>query len=211
MIAVASRPHGLRVMARRSFLRSKVTAKAVPAARSDGLLTESIGDETVIYDTDSKQAHCLRPLAAIVFSGCDGRATVADIANIARQRLGGAVSDKDVADAVAQLESLGLLKSALVVRAGGGLVATNGRGVSRREMLRRVGFAGAAAAVGTPLVTSIVAPNAFAASGIATGCAGCGTNSDCISKHCCTKGDISGKTCQNGCCVGLNNSCHISA
>src|SRR3954453_368269 len=102
-------------MARRSFMRSKVTAKAVPAARSDGLLIEPVGDETVIYDTDSKQAHCLKPLAAIVFSCCDGQATAAEIAATAHRRLGEKVSEADVADAVAQLESLGLLRTALVV------------------------------------------------------------------------------------------------
>ena len=154
-------------------MRSRVTASVVPAARSDELLIEPVGDETVIYDTRSKEAHCLKPLAAIVFERSDGDATVGEIARIAEQRLGDAVSDADVADAVAQLESLDLLQTPLVVRAGGGLVATNGRGVSRREMLRRVGFAGAATVAGTSLVTSIVAPNAFALSGIPAGCSGC--------------------------------------
>src|SRR3954447_3040926 len=99
-------------------MRSRKTAAAVPAARSEGLLIESIGDETVIYDTDSKQAHCLKPLAAFVFGRCDGHATVGEIARTAEERLGGAVGDDEVADAVTQLEDRGLLKSALVVRAG---------------------------------------------------------------------------------------------
>src|SRR3954454_6755888 len=158
-------------------MRSNKTASTVPAARSDGLLVQTLGDETVIYDTEAKEAHCLRPLAAVVFACSDGHATVAEIARTAETRLGSAVSDADVADAVAQLEIVGLLQAALVVRAGNGLVATNGRGVSRREMLRRIGFAGAATAVGTTLVTSIVAPTADAAtSGTPTGCGGCGTN-----------------------------------
>ena len=97
-------------------MRSKVTASAVPAARSDDLLIEPVGDETVIYDTRSKEAHCLKPLAAIVFGCSDGRATVGEIAKLAEQRLGDAVSDADVADAVAQLESLDLLQTPLVVR-----------------------------------------------------------------------------------------------
>src|SRR4051812_33936336 len=125
-------------------MRSKDIAIAVPAAQSDGLLIEPVGDETVVYDTGSKQAHCLKPLAAIVFSCCDGRATVAEIATAAQHRLGDDVGESDVADAVAQLETIGLLQTALVVRPGGGLLATNGRGVSRRDMLRHVGFAGAA-------------------------------------------------------------------
>src|SRR4051794_10833547 len=120
-------------------MRSNKTASTVPAARSDGLLVQTLGDETVIYDTESKEAHCLKPLAAIVFVCSDGRATVADIAGAAEARLGHAVSEADVADAVGQLGSVGLLQTALVVRAGNGLVARHGGGVSRREMLRRVG------------------------------------------------------------------------
>src|SRR3954471_10546374 len=97
-------------------MRSRVTASAVPAARCDGLLIEPVGDETVIYDTRSKQAHCLKPLAAVVFDASDGQATVAEIARTAERRLGAAVSHADVADAVHQLERLGLLQTALVVR-----------------------------------------------------------------------------------------------
>lgn len=192
-------------------LRSKDTDIGVPAARSDGLLIEPVGDETVIYDTDSKQAHCLKPLAAIVFGCCDGHATVGEIASAAQRRLGDDVGEAHVVDAVAQLESLGLLQTALVIRPGGGLLATNGRLVSRREMLRRVGFAGTAAAVGTPLVTTITAPNAFAASGIPNGCAGCAGNGDCLSGHCCRSGILRKVNCNQGCCAGSNNSCHVTS
>src|SRR3954451_5352160 len=190
-------------------MRSNKTASTVPAARSDGLLVQTLGDETVIYDAESKQAHCLKPLAAIVFDCSNGQATVGDIARVAEERLGHDVVDADVADAVGQLESVGLLQTALVVRAGNGLVAGNGRGVSRREMLRRVGFAGAAAAVGTPLVTSITAPNAFAGSGIPAGCTGCTQNKDCISDHCCQT--TPGKSCNQTCCAGSRNSCHVTS
>src|SRR4051794_37128250 len=190
-------------------VRSNKTASTVPAARAEGLLVQTLGDETVIYDTEAKEAHCLKPLAAVVFHSSDGHATVGELARTAEARLGSAVSDADVADAVAQLESVGLLQTALVVRAGNGVVATNGRGVSRREMLRRVGFAGATAAVGTSLVTSIVPPNAFALSGIPAGCTGCTQNKDCISNHCCQS--TPGKSCNQTCCAGSRNSCHVTS
>src|SRR5436309_4832537 len=99
-------------------MRAGKTASAVPAARSEGLLIEPVGSETVIYDTHSKQAHCLKPLAAIVFDRSDGRATVGEIATVAADRLGEAVSETEVADAVAQLENVGLLQTVLIVRTG---------------------------------------------------------------------------------------------
>jgi hypothetical protein len=184
------------------------TTDAVPAARSDELLIQPVGDETVIYDKVSKEAHCLKPLAAVVFDHSDGQATVGEIALIAAQRLGEEVRDADVSEAVAQLESLGLLDTVLIVRSGDRLAGSNGNGVSRRDMIRRVGFAGAGAAVATTLVTSIFPAGALAASGLPTGCTGCGQNKDCNSGHCCQTSP--GKQCNLSCCVGANNSCHIT-
>lgn len=76
---------------------------------------------------------------------------------------GGQVSGADVAEALAQLESLGLLRTALIVRDGDHLEVSSADGLSRREMIRRVAFAGAGAAVGTSLVTTIMPPSARAA------------------------------------------------
>jgi hypothetical protein len=190
-------------------MRSWDRATAVPAARSEGFLIETVGDETVVYDTESKQAHCLKPLAALVFDSSDGHASVGEIARIAEERLGDPVSEADVANAVAQLESLGLLQTVVIVPTGDHLAVSNGNGVSRREMIRRVGFAGAAAAVGTSLVTTVVPQAAFAQSGIPVGCTGCTQNKDCTSNHCCQS--VPGKSCNQSCCVGSNNSCHVTS
>jgi hypothetical protein len=94
-----------------------------------------------------------------------------------------------------------------ILRSGDRLAVSNGNGVSRREMIRRVGFAGAGAAAATTLVTSIVPPGALAASALPTGCTGCNQNKDCASQHCCQS--TPGKQCNNTCCVGANNSCHL--
>jgi hypothetical protein len=179
---------------------------APPSARAAGLVVERIDDEVVIYDLETKEAHCLRPLAAVVFEQCDGTATVDEIATVAEKQLAEPVSAEAVASAVAQLEELGLLAVPMVVVNGNGNGDGDRDGLSRRDMLRRAGYTGAAVAA-APLVTSIVAPTAaMAQSGIATGCAGCGKNSDCVSNHCCQ--DNAGKHCNQGCCVGANNSCH---
>jgi hypothetical protein len=66
---------------------------------------------------------------------------------------------------------------------------------------------GAAATVASPLITTLITPaTALAASSIATGCAGCGKNPDCVSNHCCQS--VPGKQCRQGCCVDHDNSCH---
>lgn len=179
-------------------MRSGRTAVSCPAARIDGLLVQQVQDETVVYDLQTKDAHCLKPLAAVVFTLADGRTSVDDIAALAGERLGESVSSTDVRGAIAQLEERALLKTPLVVH----------NGMSRRDLVHKATLAGAATAFAGPLISSIVAPTAaMAASGIATGCSGCGKNSDCVSNHCCQSN--AGKDCSQGCCVGGNNSCHF--
>jgi hypothetical protein len=171
----------------------------VPPARSEGLLVERVGEETVIYDLASKEAHALKPLAGLVFTLADGAATQAELAKLATTQLNQSVTEGDIADAVEQLTDRSLLDVPLSVRDG----------LSSRQLVHRSAFAGAAA-FAAPLITSIVAPTAaMAQSGIPSGCTGCGKNKDCLSGHCCQV--VSGKSCNFACCVLSDNSCHITA
>ena len=121
-----------------------------PLARSEGLLVEHVGDETVVLDTESKQAHCLSPLAAAVFAGADGATPVEDLAALAGSALDEPVSVEQVEAALDQLDERGLLDRPA-------LPADPPSGISRRQLVRRT--AGATAAISAvPLVTSIVTP-----------------------------------------------------
>lgn len=180
-----------------------VRTKPLPPARPRDLLIEQVGDETVVYDLETKDVHCLSPLAAAVFEHCDGRTTPDQAASAASERLGRDVSTDDVLAAVAQLEERSLFHSPMLSLHGNG----NGHGISRRDFARRGALAGAAA-FAAPLITSVAAPTAaMAASGIASGCSGCGKNKDCISDHCCQSNGA--KQCNQGCCVEHDNSCHF--
>jgi len=181
------------------FSGSKKTVISFPTARDEGLLVETVGDETVVYDLETKQAHCLKPLAAAVFTSADGATSVDEIATKAEEQLGEPVTVAQVQDAIAELDATALLATPLL--------AGNGNGLNRRQMIGK-SAAAAGALAGASLITSIVAPTALAAgTGIPTGCLGCGKNPDCISNHCCQSN--AGKQCNRGCCVGANNSCHF--
>jgi hypothetical protein len=172
-----------------------------PIARDEGLLVEHVGDETVVYDRDTKDAHCLTPLAAAVFAHCDGKSSIGEIATLASDRLDEPVDEASVSLALAHLEERNLLQRDLLALEHG-----NGNGYSRRQMIRK-GAVVAGAAASVPLISSIAAPTAaMAASLIPTGCGGCGQNKDCASNHCCQNN--AGKQCNQSCCVGANNSCH---
>jgi hypothetical protein len=134
-----------------------------PRARSEGLLVEHIGDETVLFDTATKQAHCLSPLAAAVFAAADGGTHVEQLADVVGDTVGEPVSVEQVEDALAQLEELALLVAPPV-------------GLTRRTMMRRTAVL-TAAATATPLVTSVVTP----AYGAATRVANC-PQSKCASQ-----------------------------
>jgi hypothetical protein len=120
---------------------------ARPLARSDGLVVEALGDELLVYDRDTDQAHSLDPAAAEIWRACDSTATPADIA--ARLNL-------DEAAVQASLKHLAELD--LLTGEAAALTVTH----SRRAVLRRGLVAGAAGAVAVPVISSIVAPPAHA-------------------------------------------------
>src|SRR5437762_990009 len=51
----------------------------LPLARREGLRLEELSDELMVYDVDRHKAHCLSPIAAMVWRDCDGRKTVEEI------------------------------------------------------------------------------------------------------------------------------------
>lgn len=173
-----------------------------PTARPSGLLTEKVGNETVIYDLGTKDVHCLNPLAAAVFEHCDGRLTHAQIAELAAEQLGTPITTDEVDAAVAQLGERGLLDASPVVVQHGG-------GHTRRQFAQRSAAVAGVAAFAAPMISTVAARAAGTfGSIIPSGCGGCGQNKDCADNHCCQS--VSGKQCNQGCCVQHDNSCHIS-
>jgi hypothetical protein len=117
-----------------------------PQARRDGLITQELADELVVYDVDSNEAHCLNAAAAQVWRRCDGETSIEDLAAALEGE-----TDRDAAPDVArhaldQLAASGLLERSI-----------DPSGITRGQLVRRVGVA---AAVALPLVSSIVAPTA---------------------------------------------------
>lgn len=151
----------------------------LPAAREEGLVIEQLAEETVVYDTETHDAHCLSPLAAVVFAHCDGRTKASELARLASKRLGEPVDEASVLDAVTQLEARNLLDVA------------PGRGMSRRDMIRKSAVVAGTASVAGPLISSVVAQPAVAQTTATCGvllCCPCGTSTadeNANAKACC--------------------------
>jgi hypothetical protein len=121
-----------------------------PQSRKEQLLTQRVGDELVVYDERTHEAHRLNRTAAEVWEQADGARTVPELASSLRQSLaaegGAAVGDQESEELV-RLALDNLDRAGLLVR---GLPAIN-EPMSRRQML-------VVAAALLPVVASIVAP-----------------------------------------------------
>jgi hypothetical protein len=122
----------------------------LPMRRSDGLLTERVGDEVVVLDERRGEAHCLTAAAAAVWELCDGSYGVARIGELAGLR------DGEAASALAALRDLDLLEPELDVPPR----------ITRRTVATRAIQAGAGASV----LSAMIPAAAAAASGTVPVC-----------------------------------------
>jgi coenzyme PQQ synthesis protein D (PqqD) len=129
---------------------------SAPKSRQVGLVIEQVGDETIVYDHKTKQAHSLNRTASIVWRNCDGHHSISQLADIVRADTGVDADVSIVHYALDRLSSAQLLEDDASEKADG---------VTRRDVLRRMAAAGVAT-IAIPAVLSIAAPTpAMAASG----------------------------------------------
>ncbi len=140
-------------------------------------MVEQLLDEVLVYDLERHKAHCLNRCAALVWRHCDGETTVAQMVELLAEQA--EVIDEDVVwNALDQLEKARLLRERMMKSAGRARV-------SRRDLVRKVGLAAA-----VPLVTSILAPTAYAQASCA------GPEESCLVLPCCA-----GLICVVGQCI----------
>ena len=125
----------------------------LPLARKSDLVIQGSGNELLIYDLRTDQAFCLNETSAIVWQSCDGENSASEISRNLSGKLNASVSGDLVWLALEQLNKEKLLEE-------GNEVNKNFSGLSRREIIRKVGFA---SIIAMPMVSSIVAPEAMSA------------------------------------------------
>ncbi|MEP6820478.1 MAG: PqqD family protein [bacterium] len=145
----------------------------LPKARQERLIVKELPDEVLVYDLERDKAHCLNNTAALVWKSCDGKRTVRRLRELVEENAGAPVPEEMIWLALDQLEEFKLLDEAP-------LKPVRFAGMTRRDMVRRVGLA----AITLPVILSIVAPAAAqAASGLAPN-ACCGNPTQCASNNC---------------------------
>ena len=141
------------------------TNKIMPSARKEGLVVKELPDEVLVYDLERHKAHCLNQSAALVWKNCDGRTTLSEMVGKLKDEFGDPLDEQSVWLALDQLASAKLLAERIerpAPRAG----------ISRRDVIKRMGVA---AAIGVPLVTTLLAPTAQAS----VSCRPCSVASPC--------------------------------
>ena len=118
-----------------------------PRARKEDLEIQRMGDEMVVYDLRSHQAHALDATAIQVWELADGTRDVATLTQLLHARIGGDVSAEEVEATLQRLGDAGLLAE----------------GPSRRDLLRRAAMVGAVTLVGGGMLKTIMAPEPAAA------------------------------------------------
>ena len=120
----------------------------LPVARTQNLIIKELPDETLIYDLESDQAHCLNLTAALAWKNCDGSHSIADLTQLLIVRLGVDVAEDVVWLALGQLGKFDLLLQSPA--------APHAADLTRRQLARHLGLA----ALSLPLIASICSPTA---------------------------------------------------
>jgi hypothetical protein len=114
-----------------------------PVARTRGLVVKAVGDEVLVYDLERHRAHGLNRVAAALWRACDGTRPEVGLATHLREAEGIPVTPELVRYGLGELARARLVSG-----------QREAAGLTRRELIRRLGTA----AVAVPVVTSIVAP-----------------------------------------------------
>lgn len=142
-------------------------AAKLPCARTDNLVIRELDDETLVYDMERDEAHCLNQTAALVWQQCDGKTTATQAARALQKELETTVDPDLVWLAVKQLQRFHLVD-----------VPKNSPSVSRRDLVLKY----APLALALPVIMSISAPTAAGAASCGGQGAPCGgSNPPCCS------------------------------
>jgi Coenzyme PQQ synthesis protein D (PqqD) len=151
----------------------------VPPKRKDAIVAQ-VGQEFLVLNTETNEAHCLNETASRVWALCDGKTSVAVMARALSDGAGDQLPEKIVWMALQQLRKARLLPKEPSFPNEVGFI-------SRRQAMRKIGVA---AGLALPGITSILVPTAAqAASCLPLGSA-CTSSSQCCSMNCLPMGHI---------------------
>ena len=119
--------------------------KMLPKARSKDIVVQTLNKELLVYDLQTDQAFCLNDTSAIIFNACDGTTSFDEL--IRKYNF----TDELIHFALDQLH-----KNNLLAEIEGGYQSIFS-GMSRREVIKKIGFA-TSVAISLPYIMGAAAP-----------------------------------------------------
>ena len=128
----------------------------VPKSRQQNIVVQEVNGELLIYDLNLNKALCLNRPSALIWEACDGERSISEITKIVGEKLKTEINEDFTWLALDKLKKENLMVNPEEI-------TQNFNGLTRREVIRRIGFS---SMVALPIVTSMVAPSAaYAQSG----------------------------------------------
>lgn len=121
-----------------------------PLSRRDNIVIQELRGEVLIYDLIKNKALCLNQTSALIWQECDGTKSVSDISRDLTEKLKSNISEDLVWLALNQFKQDNLL-------AQSSEFVNPFENLSRREIVKRIGFA---SIVALPIISSVIAPTA---------------------------------------------------
>jgi hypothetical protein len=123
-------------------------SKDKPQSRKDNLVVQEIEGEVLIYDLNINKAFCLNDTSAQVWQACDGTKSVTEISQLISKEQNSPVGEDFVWLALDQLKKNDLLSNSEEI-------VPNFNGMSRREVVKKVGLS---TMLAIPFIVSLTAP-----------------------------------------------------
>ena len=122
--------------------------RKLPLTRNTDIVVQEMGNEVLIYDLNNHQAYNLNETLTTIYQACDGKTTFDEL------KAANKFTDEIIFLALDELKNRSLLEE-------NQLYNLPLSGMTRREMIRRVGLT---SLIAFPLISSIVVPTAAQAS-----------------------------------------------
>lgn len=122
----------------------------LPKSRTDNIVIQNLPKEVLIYDLLTNKAFCLNETSSIIFNACDGKTSFSQLKSKSE------LTDDVIFLALDELKRADLLEK-------NADYSSPFAGMSRREVIRKVGLS---SLVALPLISTLVAPTAVNAQSI---------------------------------------------